>query len=94
MIDKEYLYSELRETRQELLERLMSIDSNPLIKPYLLAELHDVEGTLKKLDCGQFGTCEISGELLPPDLLANVPTIKSVNDYAGIEQYYRKWIYE
>ncbi len=84
------IYSELRKTKQELLQRLNDDDSSPLVKPFILCELKDIEKALEKLEAGTFGTCEISGELLPQDLLAMVPTLKSLDDCKTIEYFFRK----
>ncbi|PWW27447.1 hypothetical protein DFO73_108189 [Cytobacillus oceanisediminis] len=89
----EGLCSELRNTRQEILERLMEGNSSALIKPILLEELHDIEQALKKIENGDYGKCEISGELLPADLLEMVPTLKTMEDCSKLGKYYRKSIY-
>lgn len=90
----EKLYSELRNTRQELLEKLMDDRSSKLIRPFILDELYDVESTLEKIEKGVYGKCEISGELLPDDMLAEVPTLKTLNDCNQLVNYYRKSLYE
>ncbi|WP_436375695.1 hypothetical protein [Cytobacillus sp. BC1816] len=87
------LYSELRNTRQEILERLMEGNSSALIKPILLEELHDIEQTLSKIESGSFGKCEISGELLPADLLQMIPTLKTMEDCSRLGRFYRKSIF-
>ncbi|WP_233435264.1 hypothetical protein [Cytobacillus kochii] len=56
------LIEELRNTRQELLERLMQSNLHPFINEMILDELYDVEKAIEKYENGQFGTCEISGE--------------------------------
>ncbi|MBX9972326.1 hypothetical protein [Cytobacillus firmus] len=89
----EGLYTELRNTRQEILERLMEGNSSALIKPILLEELHDIEQTLSKIDSGSFGKCEISGELLPADLLQMIPTLKTMEDCSRLRNFYRKSIF-
>lgn len=89
----EPLYSELRKTRMELLERLEDDKSSSLIKPIIKAELLDVEDTLNKIELGLFGKCENSGELIPEELLTMVPTIKSLDDYEKIDRYFRKGIF-
>jgi hypothetical protein len=89
----EGLYTELRNTRQEILERLMEGNSSALIKPILLEELHDIEQTLSKIETGSFGICEISGELLPADLLHMIPTLKTMEDCSRLGKFYRKSIF-
>lgn len=90
----EKLYSELRNTRQELLEKLMDEQSSKLIRPFILDELYDVESTLERIENGIYGRCELSGELLPDDILAEVPTLKTLADCNRLENYYRKSLYE
>ncbi|KON89165.1 hypothetical protein AF332_21750 [Sporosarcina globispora] len=89
----EGLYTELRNTRQEILERLMEGNSSALIKPILFEELHDIEMTLSKIESGNFGKCEISGELLPADLLKMIPTLKTMEDCSRLGKFYRKSIF-
>jgi hypothetical protein len=84
------IYSELRKTKQELLQRLDDNNSSPLVKPYILCELKDIENAIEKLETGTFGTCEISGELLPQDLLAMIPTLKSLDDCKTISYFFRR----
>jgi hypothetical protein len=90
----EKLYSELRNTRQELLEKLMDESSSKLIRPFILEELFDVENTIDRIEKGVYGRCEVSGEILPDEILAEVPTIKSLADCNTLENYYRKSLYE
>ncbi|WP_338469889.1 hypothetical protein R4Z10_13855 [Niallia sp. XMNu-256] len=79
-MDQQYIeiYSELRKTRQELIEKIHSC--SPIVKPFIEEELQDVETALMKLEKGTYGTCEISGELIPSELLLVVPTLKSMED--------------
>ncbi|MDQ0270313.1 hypothetical protein [Cytobacillus purgationiresistens] len=87
------LIFELRNTRQELLERLMVDNGDSFMKDIIMAELFDIEETIDKLQSGAFGTCEISGEFLPQDLLEMVPTIKSYDDCQHLKSFFRKAIY-
>ena len=89
----ETLYSELRKTRMELIERLEDEQASPLIQPMIKAELLDVEDTLNKIELGVFGRCEMSGELIPEELLTMVPTIKRLDDYGEIDGYFRKGLF-
>ena len=43
------IYSELRKTKQELIQRLQNEKCSPLVKPYIEGELQDIEAALKKL---------------------------------------------
>ena len=61
-----------------------------LVKPYIEGELDDIETALKKLESGTYGTCEISGELIPEHLLSMVPTLKSIEDCKMMSYFFRK----
>lgn len=84
------IYSELRKTKQELLETLELGSCSPLIKPFIEDELKDIEAAIQKLKNGTFGTCEISGEFIPNDLLTLVPTLKSIDDCKTLQYVMRK----
>lgn len=88
-LDIEKLYTELRMTQIELLTTLR-INRESKINHFIKDELHDVEESMKKLECGRFGTCEISGELIPADLLTMIPTLKTTKDLSSIQSYFRK----
>ncbi|WP_071395407.1 TraR/DksA family transcriptional regulator [Bacillus tuaregi] len=75
-----HIYSDLRKTKEELVQRLDKECCSPLAKPYIEAELKDIETALKKIETGTFGTCEVSGELMPLELLQIIPTLKSIED--------------
>jgi hypothetical protein len=79
------IYSELRKTREELVLKLKCTKCSPLAKPFIEEELKDIETTLNKLEKGTFGTCEISGEIIPDHLLSIVPTLKSLDDCKTID---------
>ncbi len=72
------IYSELRITKQELIDKIQTCSL--LVKPFIEEELNDIETALKKLENGTYGTCEVSGELIPSELLYVVPTLKSMED--------------
>ncbi|WP_394232591.1 TraR/DksA family transcriptional regulator [Niallia oryzisoli] len=74
------IYSDLRKTKDELLQRMNSSSCSSLVKPYIEEDLKDVETAMKKIEKGTFGTCEISGELMPMELLKIIPTLKSMDD--------------
>ena len=88
----EKLYTELRMTQIELAATLR-IKRDSKINKYIEEELKDVEETMQKLENGNFGMCEMSGELLPFDLLEMIPTIRSKQDINSIQSYYRKSIH-
>jgi RNA polymerase-binding transcription factor DksA len=84
------IYSELRKTKEELIQRLENKKCSPLVKPYIEGELKDIETALQKLEAGTFGTCEISGELIPEELLTVIPTLKSIDDCKTVSYFIRK----
>lgn len=84
------IYSELRKTKEELLQRLENENCSQLVKPYIESELDDIETALEKLEFGTYGTCEISGENLPVHLLSLVPTLKSIEDCKMVSYFVRK----
>lgn len=84
------LYEELRDFERELDSRLRNDLVNFKIKRYVEAELKDIQSTLHKLECGEFGKCEMSGELIPFDLLYEVPIAKSLNDFDEMKRYFKK----
>ena len=85
------IYSELRKTKQELIKNLEGGGrSSSIIKSYIEGELKDIEAALQKLEKGTFGTCEVSGELIPEDLLTIVPTLKSIDDCKTLQYLIRK----
>ncbi|MCM3587114.1 hypothetical protein M3182_15350 [Mesobacillus maritimus] len=88
-----FIYEELRRTREELLERLQQADKHSSILLYIKAELDDVERAIAKMEAGDFGRCEMSGELLPDGLLGMVPTARSEEDLKMMEAFLRKPLY-
>jgi RNA polymerase-binding transcription factor DksA len=84
------IYSELRKTKEELIQRLQNDNCSSIVKPYIEGELEDIEVALKKLETGTFGTCEISGEIMPEYLLSIVPTLKSIEDCKMMSYFFRK----
>lgn len=88
------LYTELRKTRMELLISLNDENASQLIRPIIKEELKDIESALIKMERGEFGICEISGEMMPMDLLYMVPTLKSLTDCSKIDDFYRKALFQ
>ena len=90
-MDPQYLdiYSELRKTKQEIQVK-METGSSPLVQPFIEAELKDVESAMEKLENGTFGTCEVSGEIIPDELLSILPTLKSMNDCKTLQYLIHK----
>lgn len=87
------LYSELRKTKMELLVSLKNKNTSLLIRPLIEEELKDIENTLEKIEKGQFGICEISGEIMPTELLQMIPTLKTLSDCNKVEDFYRKALF-
>jgi RNA polymerase-binding transcription factor DksA len=83
------IYSELRKTKEELIQRLENENCSLLARPYIEGELDDIETALKKLESGTYGTCEISGEIMPERLLSMVPTLKSIEDCKMMSYFFR-----
>lgn len=84
------LYEELRDIEREMKKRLENDLVDDKIKNFVIEELKDVQSTLHKLDCEEFGRCEISGELIPFDLLRTVPTARTMNDFHEIKTFFKK----
>ncbi|NMD69430.1 hypothetical protein HHO41_03950 [Bacillus sp. DNRA2] len=84
------LYSELRKTSDELLTRMTSQNGSPQIQAILKEELADIETAMNKIKTGEFGKCEISGEMIPLEVLRMMPTIKTIKDIDSINSFFRK----
>jgi RNA polymerase-binding transcription factor DksA len=89
----ERLYLELRQSEDEIKESLISRQNQDWLSLLLEEELKDISFTIRKMEKGKFGLCEISGELLPVERLKSVPTLKSVKDLQGMDSYFRKPIH-
>ncbi|CRK80559.1 hypothetical protein [Neobacillus massiliamazoniensis] len=89
---QEKLFLELRHTQAEI-ENSLKKEQNPdwFIR-ILEDELTDIKIAIKKMSDGSFGKCEISGEIMPIDLIKNIPTLKSINDSKKLNSFYRKAI--
>jgi RNA polymerase-binding transcription factor DksA len=84
------LYKELRENEQEITKKLDDETLEEWFGKILRDELFDIKLAIDKFDCGKFGKCEISGELLPQELIKMMPTVKSLQDLQGIDSFCRK----
>lgn len=84
------LYTELRTTSEELLTRMATSSGSQEIKTILKEELNDIEATMVKIKTGQYGICEISGEMIPADVLKIMPTIKTLKDIEDLNSFFRK----
>ncbi|WP_071459376.1 TraR/DksA C4-type zinc finger protein [Bacillus massilinigeriensis] len=88
-----FIYEDLRRTREELAAYLERTPEDSSVLAYIRAEYEDVEHAMKKLEAGEFGICEFSGELLPEGMLGVIPTAKTVSDFEDIGSYFKKPLY-
>ncbi|MDP4085391.1 MAG: hypothetical protein Q8934_12360 [Bacillota bacterium] len=86
----ETLYLELRQIEQEIKKSLQKRNQQAWLTQLIKEELQDIESSISKFEKGNFGQCEISGELIPEDLLKVIPTLKTKNEFQNIESFYRK----
>jgi RNA polymerase-binding transcription factor DksA len=84
------LYEELRDQELEMRGKLDKNLIDEKIRAIVEDELKDIVDTLNKLECGEYGICEMSGELIPFDLLSAIPTAKFMDDFEAVKGYYRK----
>ncbi|MCM3569136.1 hypothetical protein [Neobacillus mesonae] len=87
---QEKMFLELRQTKLELEQSLKKKDKSDWLAVILKAELEDVDNALAKIENGKYGQCEMSGELLPEDLLHMIPTVKTLKDSENVETFYKK----
>jgi len=90
---QEKLFLELRQTKEEIENSLKNNQKQDWFLSILNEELADINIAIQKFEDGNFGQCEISGELLPDNLLKMIPTLKSHKDSEYLEKYYKKPIY-
>lgn len=88
--NEEMLYVELRQAEQEIMASLKQGKKEIWLKDTLEEELADIRSALRKVETGNFGRCEISGELFPSDLLLIMPTVRSKKDIQKMSLFYRK----
>jgi RNA polymerase-binding transcription factor DksA len=89
----EMLYVELRQSEKEVLQSLQQKDRNHPLQAILEEELEDIRSAITKVENGNYGLCEISGELIPEKLLNVIPTLKSVHDIGQCKTFCRKPLY-
>jgi RNA polymerase-binding transcription factor DksA len=87
---QEELFWELRKTQLEIVRSLRNKQKNEWIVTVLEDELEDITTAIQKLEEGNFGQCETSGEPIPEYLLKIMPTIKTSRDSEILEHFYRK----
>jgi RNA polymerase-binding transcription factor DksA len=90
---QEKLFLELRQTKVEIENSLNSKQNKDWFTTVLEEELSDITSAIQKLENGNFGQCEISGEFLPNELLNIIPTLRSQKDSEYLESYFKKPIY-
>jgi RNA polymerase-binding transcription factor DksA len=89
---QEKLFLELRQIKSEIEYSLKNKENEDWLENILNDELKDVDAALAKIQTGSYGHCEISGELIPHDLLELIPTVKTLNDIKKLETYRKKTI--
>ena len=87
---QEQLFLELRQTQVEILDSLKNKRKEEWLTSILEEELADINLAIEKIENGRYGQCEISGELLPDELLKIMPTLKSARDSENLDIFYRK----
>jgi RNA polymerase-binding transcription factor DksA len=90
---QEKLFLELRQTKEEITDCINKKEKGDWLTAILKEELHDINSALSKLEQGNYGLCEMSGELMPEEMLKNIPTLKSVQDSKTLYSYCKKPIY-
>ena len=88
-----FIYEELRRTKEELSESLGKQEKRSPVFKYIEAELKDVEYALVKVENGDFGKCEQSGEFIPVRMLGMMPTARCTEDFYRLNAYLRKSLY-
>ncbi|MGJ7922470.1 hypothetical protein [Neobacillus sp. LXY-4] len=86
----EKLYSELRKTKEELLAGMNNSEGSPVVQSFINEEIDDIDTALSKMMTGTYGKCEISGELIPYEVLEVIPTIKTINEMEVLGYFFRK----
>ncbi|MCD4837282.1 hypothetical protein LRS37_00060 [Neobacillus sedimentimangrovi] len=89
---QEKLFLELRQNKEEIEQSLANKNEKDWLTDILKDELGDIEVALRKLKEGNFGQCEISGELLPEKLLTMIPTLRSKRDSDFLKYFWKKSI--
>ncbi|WML39025.1 hypothetical protein RCG19_17775 [Neobacillus sp. OS1-2] len=87
---QEKLFLELRQTKEEIENSLKSKQRQNWLTIILEDELKDLNTAIQKFENGNFGQCEISGELIPEDLLKMIPTLRSIKDSEDLDSYCKK----
>ncbi|MGJ7910609.1 hypothetical protein [Neobacillus sp. LXY-1] len=87
---QEKLFLELRQTKWEIEQSLSAKQNQDWLTEILTEELNDISEALQKIQQGKFGQCEISGELIPDELLKMIPTLKSVHDAKSLGEFFKK----
>lgn len=86
---QEKLFLELRQTQAEIEASLKTKQRTDWMTPILKEELADICSAMEKIKNGSYGLCEISGELIPEDLLRSIPTLKSTSDSEKLHSFYK-----
>jgi len=83
------LILELRKTKMEIKQSLKKKQKDDWLADILKQELLDVETAMEKIKHGSYGQCEISGELLPEEVLKILPTTRTFKDTETLAHFYK-----
>ena len=87
---QEQLFLELRQSKKEIESSLKAKGNNNWLTAILEDELSDICLAIEKIKKSKYGECEISGELIPENVLKMVPTARSLNDVQKLNTFCRK----
>lgn len=88
-----HIYFELLAMKEDLEERLMSQPLSPYVKQMAEEELIDLMATIKKIEDGEFGVCEETGNEIPPELLSFQPNVRSISEVNSLLKYFKKPVF-
>ncbi len=76
-----------------MLYKLETNEVSAFVKPYVIEEINDIESAINKIKTGTFGMCEISGELIPGEILELIPTIKTIQEIKSMDKFIESQCY-
>jgi len=89
----DHLYRELLDMKRDLENRINHGSISEEVRRLAEEELTDVKITIEKWHRGCYGICEETGEMLPPELLAFQPLLRSINEARSMINYLKKPVY-
>ncbi|RLQ95811.1 hypothetical protein [Falsibacillus albus] len=84
---KQQVYRQLKQAHLDLEAHQTS---NVLVRHFIEQEKLDVAYALEKWEKGTFGICEMSGELIPFEMIHFLPTIRTKDEWTSIQAKYGK----